>query len=121
MEDTYRTILHISYLHIGTYAVLHQNLADLSIAPQRCPVQSGVAVNIHQTHLRPTCCSLHSAFSEGVNVAQMRGAVSTFDEGEDDVSVPHLAGAEQRRVLHHIQGVHHSSPRQQQPHRAHVA
>lgn len=110
-----------SYLHIGTYPVLHQNLADLSIAPQRCPVQSSVAVNIHQIHLCPTCSSLHSPFSGGVYVTQMQSAVSTLDEGEYDVSVTHLTGAEQRRVLHHIQGVHHGSPLQQQLHCAHVA
>lgn len=113
-----------SYLHIGTDPVLHQNLADLSVAPQRSPVQSGVAVNIHQIHLRPPCNRLLPPFSESAHTTQaagMRSAASTFNEGEYNVSVAHLAGAEQRRVLHHVQGVHHGPSLQQQLHRAHVA
>lgn len=53
--------------------------------------------------------------------AGARSAASTFNEGEYDVSVPHLTGAEQRRVLHHIQVVDHGAPLKQQLHCAHVA
>lgn len=45
----------------------------------------------------------------------------TFDKGENNVTVAHLTGAEQRGVFHHIQRVHHGSFFHQQPYSGYMA
>lgn len=122
--------LWLSYLHIWTYAILHQYLADLGVASQCCPVQNSVTVHVHQIHTRRPWTRLHFSHvhlnhSQRVcfqlNAPCSKCPPLTLDKREDDVPVSHLTSSEQRRVLHHVQGVDHCLLLQQELHCAHVA
>lgn len=123
--------LWLSYLHVWTYFILHQYLADLGVAPQCCPVQNGVTVQVHQIHTCWTWIRRH--FSNGhlnqlcflsnssCPMCPPHSTPQTLDQRENDVPVTHLARSEQRRVLHHIHGVDHGFLFEQKLHCAHVA